>query len=288
MNQQTTNQLYPSERTRAVLAAEHDLATLTGQITRSVIRDSKRTAAEWYSHQQNRETLLMIRRVVAAYAALKGADEMPTDFFTTRYLVEVSLQLVKTVEAKTGDPMGMLQRIYERERMMFGLFLKRDTRVLELARIDVGLGFMITNLLCLVMNYVRFLLKGGIFGRAISSTRIFAEIKELALSFAEVPAEVGKRVRPLGRQISRNTEAVNHLSRRFFGLQKDSRRERKRSNDFLVKKATAEYYRLLRKGVKERFALTDACRAVEEKYGLGDYKNFASFRNMVSRIIARK
>lgn len=288
MNQQTTNQLYPSERTRAVIAAEHDLATLTGQIVRSVIRDSKRTAAEWYSHQQNRETLLMIRRIVAAYAALKDTDEMPTDFFTTRYLVEVSLQLVKTVEAKTGDPMGMLQRVYERERMMFGLFLKRDPRVLELARIDVGLGFMITNLLCLAMNYVRFLLKGGIFSRAISSTRIFAEIKELALAFGDVPAEVGKRVRPLGRQISRNTEAVNHLSRRFFGLQKDSRRERKRSNDFLVKKATAEYYRLLRKGVKERFALTDACRAVEEKYGLGDYKNFASFRNMVSRIIARK
>lgn len=274
-----------NERTRAVLAAERDLATLTGQIVRSVIRDSKRTAADWYSHQQNRETLLMIRRIVAAYAALKGADEMPTDFFTTRYLVEVSLQLVKTVEAKTGDPMGMLQRIYERERMMFGLFLKRDPRVLELARIDVGLGFMITNLLCLVMNYVRFLLKGGIFGRAISSTRIFSEIKELALSFAEVPAEVGKRVRPLGRQISRNTEAVNHLSRRFFGVQKDTRRERKRSNDFLVKKAASEYYRLLRKGVKERFALTDACRAIEAKYGLGEYKNFASFRNMVSRVI---
>ena len=275
-----------NERTRAVLAAERDLATLTGQIVRSVIRDSKRTAADWYSHQQNRETLLMIRRIVAAYAALKDTDEMPTDFFTTRYLVEVSLQLVKTVEAKTGDPMGMLQRIYERERMMFGLFLKRDPRVLELARIDVGLGFMITNLLCLVMNYVRFLLKGGIFGRAISSTRIFAEIKELALSFAEAPAEVGKRVRPLGRQISRNTEAVNHLSRRFFGVQKDTRRERKRSNDFLVKKASAEYYRLLRKGVKERFALTDAGRAIEAKYGLGEYKNFASFRNMVSRVVA--
>lgn len=274
-----------NERTRAVLAAERDLATLTGQIVRSVIRDSKRTAAEWYSHQQNRETLLMIRRIVAAYAALKDTDEMPTDFFTTRYLVEVSLQLVKTVEAKTGDPMGMLQRIYERERMMFGLFLKRDTRVLELARIDVGLGFMITNLLCLVMNYVRFLLKGGIFGRAITSARMFAEMKELLSGFGDVPTEVGKRIRPLGRQISRNTEAVNHLSRRFFGVQKDTRRERKRSNDFLVKKAASEYYRLLRKGVNERFALTDACRAIEAKYGLGEYKNFASFRNMVSRVI---
>ena len=277
-----------NERTRAVLAAEHDLATLTGQIARTVIRDSKRAAAEWYSHQQNRETLILIRRVVTAHAALKGIDEMPTDFFTSRYLVEVSLQLVKAVEAKTGDPMGMLQRIYERERMMFGLFLKRDPRVLELARIDAGLGFMITNLLCLVMNYVRFLLKGGIFGRAITSTRIFAEIKELALSFAEVPAEVSRRVRPLGRQISRNTEAVNHLSRRFFGVQKDARRERKRSNDFLVKKASAEYYRLLRKGVSERFAVTDACRVIERKCGLGDYKNFSTFRNMVNRVIARR
>ena len=47
-----------------------------------------------------------------------------------------------------------------------------------------------------------------------------------------------------------------------------------------------EYYRLLRKGVNERFALTDACRAIEAKYGLGEYKNFASFRNMVSRVIS--
>ena len=58
------------------------------------------------------------------------------------------------------------------------------------------------------------------------------------------------------------------------------------SNLVFFVKAAAEYYRLLRKGVKERFALTDAGRAIEAKYGLGEYKNFASFRNMVSRVVA--
>ena len=225
-----------NERTRAVLAAERDLATLTGQIVRSVIRDSKRTAADWYSHQQNRETLLMIRRIVAAYAALKGTDEMPTDFYTTRYLVEVSKQLMRTLETLTGDPMALFRRIHEREKMMFAALLERDPRVLQFARLDVDFGFFITTLLCLGLNYARFMLKGGIFGRAITSTRVFAEMKELLSGFGDVPSEVGKRIRPLGRQISRNTEAVNHLSRRFFGVQKDTRRERKRSNDFLVKK----------------------------------------------------
>lgn len=275
-----------NERTRAVLAAERDLATLSGQVLRSLIRENKRTAAQWFTHQQNRETMLILKRLVAAYAALKGTDEMPTDFYTTRYLVEVSKQLMRTLETLTGDPMALFRRIHEREKMMFAALLKRDPRVLQFARLDVDFGFFITTLLCLGLNYARFMLKGGIFGRAITSTRVFAEMKELLAGFGDVPAEVSKRVRPLGRQISRNTEAVNHLSRRFFGVQKDTRRERKRSNDFLVKKAAAEYYRLLRKGVNERFALTDACRAIEAKYGLGEYKNFASFRNMVSRVIS--
>ena len=38
----------------------------------------------------------------------------------------------------------------------------------------------------------------------------------------------------------------------------------------------------------ERFAVTDACRAIERTYGLGDYKNFSTFRNMVNRVIARR
>ena len=119
-----------NERTRAVLAAEHDLATLTGQIARTVIRDSKRAAAEWYSHQQNRETLLMIRRIVAAYAALKDTDEMPTDFYTTRYLAAVSMRLMETLESVTGDPMALFRRIRERERLMFGCLFRRDDRIL--------------------------------------------------------------------------------------------------------------------------------------------------------------
>ena len=277
-----------NERTLAVVASERELATLSGKVVRSLMRSKKRDAAQWFTHQQNKETLATIKRVVAAYAALKDKEEMPTEFYTTRHLANVSLTLMQTLESTTGDPMALFRRIRERERLMFGCLFRRDDRILQFARLDVSFGFIITSLLCLGLNYARFMLKGGIFGRALTYTRFFSGMRrEIACAFGEVPAEVGKQVAPLARQVSRNTEAVDGLSRKFFGVTDEKGKNRTDANTDLIDKAVAKYYELIRKGTKEYFAVTDACRAIEKKYGLGDYKNFETFRNMVNRVIAK-
>ena len=278
-----------NERTLAVVAAERELATLSGKVVRTLVRSKKRNAAQWFTHQQNKETLTIIKRVVAAYAALKDRDEMPTDFYTTRHLANVSLLLMQTLESVTGDPMALFRRIRERERLMFGCLFRRDDRILQFARLDVSFGFIITSLLCLGLNYARFMLKGGIFGRALTYTRFFSGMRrEIACAFGEVPAEVGKQVAPLARQVSRNADAVDGLSRKFFGVTDEKGKSRTTLNADLIDKAVSKYYDLIRKGTKPHFAITDACVAVERQCGLGDYKNLATFRNMVNRVIARR
>ena len=278
-----------SERTLAVVAAERQLATLSGKVLRSLMRGRKREAAQWFTHQQNKETLAIIKRVVAAHAALDHEEEMPTDFYTTRYLAAVSIRLMETLESVTGDPMALFRRIRERERLMFGCLFRRDPRVLQFARLDVSFGFFITTLLCLGLNYARFMLKGGIFGRALTSSRFFSGLRqEISSAFGEVPAEVSRRVAPLSRQVSRNTEAVDGLSRRFFGVVTEKGRGRTTTNAERISKAVDAYYGLIKEGVKPHNATTDACRDIEAKYGLGDYKNFETFRNMVNRVIAKR
>lgn len=278
-----------TNRTLAVVAAERQLATLSGKVLRSLMRSKKREAAQWFTHRQNKETLAIIKRVVAAHAALESEEEMPTDFYTTRYLAAVSIRLMETLESVTGDPMALFRRIRERERLMFGCFFRKDPRILQFARLDVSFGFFITTLLCLGLNYARFMLKGGIFGRALTASRFFAGLRnEISSAFGEVPAEVGKQVTPLSRQVSRNTEAVDGLSRRFFGVVTEKGRGRTTTNAERISKAVDAYYGLIKEGVKPHNATTDACRDIEAKYGLGDYKNFETFRNMVNRVIARQ
>ena len=278
-----------SERTLAVVAAERQLATVSGKVLRSLMRSRKREAAQWFTHRQNKETLAIIKRVVASHAALESEEEMPTDFYTTRYLAAVSIRLMETLESVTGDPMALFRRIRERERLMFGCFFRKDPRILQFARLDVSFGFFITTLLCLGLNYARFMLKGGIFGRALTASRFFAGLRnEISSAFGEVPAEVGRQVAPLSRQVSRNTEAVDGLSRRFFGVVTEKGRGRTATNAERIGKAVDAYYDLIKKGVKPHNAISDACRDIEGKSGLGDYKNFETFRNMVNRVIAKR
>lgn len=278
-----------SERTLAVVAAERQLATLSGKVLRSLMRSKKREAAQWFTHRQNKETLAIIKRVVAAHAALESEEEMPTDFYTTRYLAVVSIRLMETLESVTGDPMALFRRIRERERLMFGCFFRKDPRILQFARLDVSFGFFITTLLCLGLNYARFMLKGGIFGRALTSSRFFSGLRqEISSAFGEVPAEVSRRVAPLSRQVSRNTEAVDGLSRKFFGVVTEKGKSRTTTNAERISKAVDAYYALIKEGVKPYYAITDACRAVEGKDGLGSYKNFETYRNMVNRVIAKR
>ena len=278
-----------SERTLAVVAAERQLATVSGKVLRSLMRSKKREAAQWFTHRQNKETLAIIKRVVASHAALEGEEEMPIDFYTTRYLAAVSMRLMETLESVTGDPMALFRRIRERERLMFGCFFRKDPRILQFARLDVSFGFFITTLLCLGLNYARFMLKGGVFGRALTASRFFAGLRnEISLAFGEVPVEVGKQVAPLSRQVSRNTEAVDGLSRRFFGVVTEKGRGRTTTNAERISKAVDAYYDLIKEGVKPHNATTNACRAIEAKCGLGGYKNFETFRNMVNRVIAKR
>ena len=101
-------------------------------------------------------------------------------------------------------------------------------------------------------------------------------------------AQIARQIAALARQVSRNTEAVNALSRKFFGVVTEKGRNRTTTNADLIDRAVEECYRLIREGVKERFAVTDACRNIERNCGLGGYKNFATFRNMVNRVIAKR
>ena len=98
-------------------------------------------------------------------------------------------------------------------------------------------------------------------------------------------AELSRQVILLTRQVSRNTEAVNLLSRKFFGEIDERGRVRSPMNVRRIDKAVDEYYALLEEGVKPRMAITEACASVEREFGLGTYKNFTTFRNMVNRKI---
>ena len=97
-----------------------------------------------------------------------------------------------------------------------------------------------------------------------------------------------RQIAMLARQVSRNTEAIELLSRKFYGVTDNNGRTRTTTNAERISMAVEKYYDLIRNGVKECFAVTEACRAIEKHHGLGDYKNFSTFRNMVNRVIARR
>ena len=101
-------------------------------------------------------------------------------------------------------------------------------------------------------------------------------------------AELTRQVAMLARQVSRNTDAINLLSRKFFGVTDEKGRVRSATNAERIDKAVDAYYDLIAEGLKKHKAITEACRGVETDYGLGNYKNFGTFRNMVNRVISRR
>ena len=98
-------------------------------------------------------------------------------------------------------------------------------------------------------------------------------------------AGFARQIAMLARQVSRNTEAVNLLSRKFFGVTDERGRVRSQTNARRIDAAVDAYYSLVGSGVKPHRAITEACRGVEAECGLGNYKNFETFRNMVNRVI---
>ena len=98
-------------------------------------------------------------------------------------------------------------------------------------------------------------------------------------------AGIVRQTAMLARQVSRNTEAVNLLSRKFFGVTDERGRVRSQTNARRIDAAVDAYYSLVGSGVKPHRAITEACRGVEAECGLGNYKNFETFRNMVNRVI---
>ena len=288
MNTKKKDRQKHSRRTLAVVHEERELARISGKLLRSLLRDKNKIAAEWFKHQQNKETILQIIRVLSAFADLKNEKEIPSDFFTTRHLMRVSMQIMEQLEGRTGDPMALFRRLRERERILAQRLKAKDRRIIEIARLDRDIGFLFTTLLCIGLNYARFMLKGGIIGRALTRKRLIAEFKEVIESVEKIPDEVGRRITPLSRQISRNTEAVGVLSHKFFGVTDDKGKVRTATNAERIDKAVDSYYDNIGKGIKPHKAITEACASVESEHGLGDYKNFETFRNMVNRIIARK
>lgn len=63
--------------------------------------------------------------------------------------------------------------------------------------------------------------------------------------------------------------------------------QRKSANERLVQAAIDKYWNLIKNGTPERDALAMACHAVENASGLGGYKSFESFRNVVSREVKK-
>ena len=121
--------------------------------------------------------------------------------------------------------------------------------------------------------------------------RVFAPVndrrtpKERAQMNNAQAAGIVRQIAMLARQVSRNTEAVNLLSRKFFGVTDERGRVRSSVNARRIEAAVDAYYDLVGGGVKPHKAITEACRGVEAKCGLGNYKNFETFRNMVNRVV---
>ena len=61
--------------------------------------------------------------------------------------------------------------------------------------------------------------------------------------------------------------------------------EKSPANEKRVKKAVGLYYKLVKDGMPERNATTEACNKVDDEMGHGDYSSIATFRNAVDREI---
>ncbi|MDO5319022.1 MAG: helix-turn-helix transcriptional regulator [bacterium] len=125
---------------------------------------------------KNRETIAVIKGLVSAYAALKDAAETPSEFFTTKILLRISMQIMVILQARTRDPIAIFKRIYDREVAAQTYLKEKDPYIIHAARVDEHFGFPITTLLCPSLNYAHYLLKGGVIRRAIAKSIIAAHL----------------------------------------------------------------------------------------------------------------
>ena len=155
---------------------ERELVELSIVLYRRLRTATRRECAELFTHSKNRETIANIKSLVSAYAALKDAIEIPSEFFTTKILLRISMQIMVILQARTRDPIAIFKRIYDREVAAQTYLKEKDPYIIYAARVDAHFGFPITTLLCPALNYARYLLKGGVIRRAIAKSIIAAHL----------------------------------------------------------------------------------------------------------------
>ena len=165
-----------SPRTLLVVRRERELVELSIVLYHRLRTATGRECAEQFTHQKNRETIAVIKGLVSAYAALKDAVEIPSEFFTTTVLLRISMQIMVVLQARTRDPIAIFKRIYDREIAAQTYLKEKDPYIIYAARVDEHFGFPITTLLCPALNYARYLLKGGVIRRAIAKSIIAAHL----------------------------------------------------------------------------------------------------------------
>ena len=165
-----------SPLTLLAVRRERELVELSIVLYRRLRTGTGRECAELFTHQQNRETIVVIKMLVRAYAALKDAEEIPSEFFTTKILLRISMQILVILQARTRDPIAIFKRIYDRELAAQTYLKEKDPYIIHAARVDEHFGFPITTLLCPALNYARYLLKGGVIRRAIAKSIIAAHL----------------------------------------------------------------------------------------------------------------
>ena len=165
-----------SPLTLLAVRRERELVELSIVLYRRLRTGTGCECAELFTHQQNRETIVVIKMLVRAYAALKDAEEIPSEFFTTKILLRISMQIMVILQARTRDPIAIFKRIYDRELAAQTYLKEKDPYIIHAARVDEHFGFPITTLLCPALNYARYLLKGGVIRRAIAKSIIAAHL----------------------------------------------------------------------------------------------------------------
>ena len=115
------------------------------------------------------------------------------------------------------------------------------------------------------------------------------ELETIALTTANKTIEqMPKVVEPISEGMKKQSRAINNQAKAFDNLRRefrgenDSPHEMSKSNKFVVNEAIVVRRRLIKEGVSERNATTDACREVEAKYGIGKYASFEAFRDAVN------
>ena len=165
-----------SPRTLLAVRRERELVELSIVLYRRLRTATGRECAEQFTHQKNRKTIADIKGIVSAYAALKDDVEIPSEFFTTKILLRISMEIMVLLQARTHDPIAIFKRIYDREIAAQTHLKNKDSYIIYAARVDEHFGFPITTLLCPALNYARYLLKGGVIRRAIAKSIITAHL----------------------------------------------------------------------------------------------------------------